>query len=87
MIIEFLNTQRTKGELATALAVLREFKQLESQEEWLSVLFIAWDKLEQLEEYLDHLVNGAPLRQDTLDYINKLKEVAGIGRQKGVKTT
>lgn len=73
MSIDFLKTPRTKDELKTALAVLREFKQCESQEEWLYAPFVAWAKLEQLEEYLAHLVEGAPLEQDTLAQIDKLK--------------
>jgi hypothetical protein len=48
--------------LQAALAVIREFKSLESQGEWLGIDFAAWLELEQLEEYLDHLVNGAPLK-------------------------
>jgi hypothetical protein len=69
MITNFLKTSRTKDELATTLAVLREFKACESTEEWLMIPFSAWAKLEQLEEYLAHLVEGEPLKQDTLDYI------------------
>lgn len=69
MIINFLKTSRTKDELTTTLTVLREFKACESTEEWLMIPFSAWAKLEQLEEYLAHLVEGEALKQDTLDYI------------------
>lgn len=65
MIIDFLKTQRPKEELRVALAVLRDFKQCESQEEWLMIPFDAWAKLEQLEEFLAHLVDGEPLKDDT----------------------
>ena len=65
MIVDFLKTKRTKEELATALAVLREVKECESNEEWLSIMFAAWAKLEQLQEYLEHLVEGAELADDT----------------------
>lgn len=57
-ITEFLQTSRSKAELATALDILREFKRGESSEEWIDVPFLAWAKLEQLEALLDHLVNG-----------------------------
>jgi len=68
MITDFLKTPRAKEELATALDVLREFKKCESQEEWLAIPFAAWAKLEQMEEFLDHLVNGAELKEDTKRY-------------------
>ena len=76
MITDFLRTTRTKEELATALQVLREFKGCESGKEYLFIPFIAWTKLEQLEEFLDHLVNGAQLKDDTLAYIKSKEEVA-----------
>jgi len=55
-ITEFLKTKRPKKELATALEVLREFKKCESAEEWYMTMFVAWAKLEQLEEFLAHIV-------------------------------
>jgi hypothetical protein len=67
-ITDFLDTQRSKEELAIALAVLREFKLCESQEEWAVIPFAAWKKLEQLEEYLAHLVENEPLEEDTVQY-------------------
>lgn len=65
-ITDFLDTALSKEELAAALKVLREFKSKESSDEWLSIEFAAWSKLEQLEEFLAHLVEGAPLAEDTL---------------------
>ena len=66
MITDFLKTTRTKDELKTALDILREFKSNESTEEWASIMFSSWVKLEQLEEFLAHLVDGAPLEEDTI---------------------
>lgn len=68
-ITDFLKTVRSKDELQAALEVLREFKACESEEEWAYIPFAAWAKLEQLEEFLAHLVEGAPLATDTLAYI------------------
>jgi hypothetical protein len=68
-VIDFLQTKTSKEELSSALKVLREFKKCESEEEWMRTLFIAWIKLEQLEEYLAHLVEGAPLNEDTTKYL------------------
>lgn len=66
MIVNFLKTTRSKDELKHALEVLREFKSCESAEEWAMIPFAAWAKLEQLEEFLAHLVEGEPLADDTL---------------------
>ena len=52
--------------------VLREFKACESLEEWAGIFFYAWVKLEQLEEFLDHLVGGAELKDDTKRYIARM---------------
>lgn len=60
MIADFLNTTRSKEELKTTLEVLREFKSCESAEEWAFTMFVAWAKLEQMEEFLEYLVEGAP---------------------------
>jgi hypothetical protein len=68
MITDFLNTTRPKEELAVALAILREFKKCESREEWIVIPFAAWAKLEQLEEFLAHIVEAAPLEDDTIEY-------------------
>jgi hypothetical protein len=69
MITDFLKTTRTKEELASALSVLRDFKRCESDAEWLMIPFGAWAKLEQLEEFLAHLVDGEPLAADTIRYM------------------
>lgn len=74
-ITDFLLTVRPKSELAVALAVLREFKACESETEWLMIPFAAWAKVEQLEEFLAHLVEGKPLNVDTMHYMT-----AGEGR-------
>jgi len=68
-ITDFLQTTRSIDELRLALEVIREFKGCESQVEWLAIPFVAWSKLEQLEEFLAHLVEGAPLGNDTVRYI------------------
>lgn len=72
MIIDFLKTKRSKEELSAALEVIKEFKGCESDDEWFAIPFEAWAKLEQLEEYLEHLVNGKELEDDT-------KRQIGIG--------
>lgn len=69
MITDFLKTTRSKNDLRIALEVLREFKECESGQEWAMIPFAAWAKLEQLEEFLTHLVEGAPLKDDTIAYI------------------
>lgn len=74
-ITEFLKTKRSESELRTALTVLREFKSCESRDEWLELSFIAWTKLEQLEEFLDHIVNGTPLKKDTIEYIHRMEKL------------
>ena len=71
MITDFLKTERSKDELTAALSVLREFKECESGREWLEIPFHAWVKLEQLEEFLAHLVEEKPLREDTKNYIRE----------------
>ena len=77
MITDFLKTERSKGELEAALLVLRDFKQCESGNEWLLTSFTAWAKLEQFEEFLEHLVEGKPLAEDTIEYM-------GLGGDDGV---
>lgn len=71
MITDFIKTTKTKEELRIALDVLREFKENESTEEYLSIMFSAWVKLEQLEEFLEYLVNDKPLENDTTKYIKE----------------
>ncbi len=70
-ITDFLKTARSRDDLKIALEVLREFKNGESREEYLSVMFAAWTKLEQYQEFLEYLVEGAALQDDTMEYINK----------------
>lgn len=72
-ITDFLDTKRPKKQLQEALEVLKEFKKCESQEEWLMIQFAAWTKLEQLEEFLEHLVNGKKLESDTVKYRKHVK--------------
>ena len=71
-ITDFLKTKRSEKDLTIALDVLREFKAGENSEEWMELPFAAWAKLEQLEEFLDHLVNGTDLEADTIAYIERL---------------
>lgn len=73
MIIDFLKTNRDKKDLKIALEVLTEFKECESVEEWFVIDFAAWAKLEQLEEYLRHLVHGESLAEDTLKELERQK--------------
>ena len=73
-ITDFLKTDRSKEELVVALDVLREFKGCESGEEWLSAPFISWVKLEQLQEFLEHLCEGKDLADDTKAYISRNRD-------------
>lgn len=68
-ITDFLTRDISADDLAAALRVVRAFKRCESSEEWLALPFRAWAKLEQLEEFLAHRVEGAPLEPDTLAYM------------------
>jgi hypothetical protein len=70
MLIEFLSTKTSKDDLAAALRVLQEFKNLECDQEWMAP-FSDWLRLEQLEEYLEFIVNGKPLSKETKDEINR----------------
>jgi flagellar motor switch protein FliG len=69
MITDFIALDISKKDAATALTVLRQFEACESTEEWLMTPFSAWAKLKQMEEFLDHMVNNTPLKDDTLRYI------------------
>jgi hypothetical protein len=51
-LLDFLKTKRTKEELKLCLDILKEFKECESQAEWLMCSFSTWVKLEQFEDYL-----------------------------------
>lgn len=72
-ITDFLKTTTDKEKLKTTLEVLLEFKSHESQTEWLSIPFSAWAKFEQLQEFLNHLVDGKELDKDTVEYIKHLR--------------
>lgn len=74
MITDFLKTKRSKEDLKIALDILEEFKACENADEWLQIPFMAWIKLEQLQEFLEHLVNGEPLAKDTKQYIKMMEE-------------
>lgn len=69
-ITDFLKTKTKKEDLKSALSVLREFKSLEGEREWMNIPFMAWIKLEQLEEFLAYLVDGEDLKEDTVKYMN-----------------
>ena len=56
MITDILETKRSKEELRIALDVVKEFKGGEDEIDWLFASFESWVKLEQLEEFLEHLV-------------------------------
>lgn len=68
-ITDFMKTDIPKEELAIALKVLKHFKSCESRDEWLAISFAAWAKLEQLEEFLDHMVDEKDLKEDTIEYM------------------
>lgn len=78
-ITDFLKTEHPPEDLAAALRVLRSFKGCEDEREYIGTMFIAWTKLEQLEEFLQHRVEGAPLQPDTLRYIAQ-EEARAAGR-------
>lgn len=69
MITDFLKTERNPDDLKVALNALREFKECHTDKEWLGIDFAAWAKLDQLEEFLSHLVDGVDLADDTKEYI------------------
>lgn len=72
-VVDFLFEKHSKSGLMTALKILKRFKDCESDKEYLSIPFYTWVKLEQLEEYLEHLVNKKPLHKDTLKQIKKFR--------------
>lgn len=51
-LLRFLETKRPLDELRVTLATIREFKSLESRDEWAETPFIGWLRLEQLEDFL-----------------------------------
>lgn len=78
MLIDFLKTKRSKEELQLTLDVLREFIDCEGDAEYFIIPFEAWAKVGQFLEFLEHLVEGKPLEDDTKHEIEKytLKELA-----------
>ena len=52
MLLEFLKTKRTKDELKLVLDILKEFKNNESEKEFIYCSCESWIKLEQFEDYL-----------------------------------
>lgn len=77
MITDFLKTKTRREDLATALRIVREFKECESGKEFLFVPFIAWAKLEQLEEFLENLTEGKALKEDTVEYMESMERENG----------
>lgn len=51
-VLRILQTATSRDKLNAALDVIEEFKALESDAEWLVIMFDAWAKLEQLEDCL-----------------------------------
>jgi hypothetical protein len=70
-ITDFLKKDHKKEDLEAALRVVRSFHECENKQEWLHIPFMAWAKIEQFEEFLEHLVEGSPLKEDTLRYIEQ----------------
>lgn len=70
-ITDFITLEIDKKDLISALKVLKEFKGCESNEEFILCSLSSWTKLEQLEEFLEHRVNGTKLEDDTLEYIKR----------------
>lgn len=75
-LLNFLGTKRPVEELRTALAVIQEFKEHESQEEWMRP-FMMWTRLEQLEDYLKLLTEtDAETVSDkrAIDHLRQLRQ-------------
>lgn len=70
-IFNFLDTKISKTELKAALKVIKEFKKNESYSEWINTPFDCWYKIEQLEEFLEYIVNKKPLSEDTKELLDK----------------
>lgn len=70
-ITDFLKTKRSKEELKIALDVLKEFKEYETMQEWEKTNFMEWAKVDQLEEFLEYLVNNKKLSRVTTEYLNR----------------
>ena len=71
MITDFLKTKRPKEELKIALDILREFKMDRNAIFYNVNRPKKWMKLEQLEEFLAHLVDGEPLEEDTIAHMSR----------------
>lgn len=82
MIVDFLALPIPETDLAAALRVLRAFKECESREEWFGTMFAAWAKLEQLEEFLAHRVEGKELEDDTREALARQKKRPKRGKEK-----
>lgn len=74
MITDFLDLPIPVDDLAAALRVVRAFRACESEQEYLSIPFAAWVKLEQLQEFLEHRVEHVPLHRDTLSYLRTARD-------------
>lgn len=84
-ITDFLKAEHPPEDLAAALRVLRSFKACESEEEYVQIPFLAWAKIEQLQEFLMHRVEGAPLKDDTVAYLEEQVRAAAQAGQEPVK--
>lgn len=71
MITDFLKKDIKKKDAKVTLALLRLFKAGESRKEWTFIPLVAWAKVEQFEEFLEYIVNGKQLEDDTLLELKK----------------
>jgi hypothetical protein len=67
-VIDFLTIDRPREELKIALDVLNDFRECHNGEEWFLGFSMTWQKLEQYLEFLEHMVNGQELEDDTVEY-------------------
>lgn len=76
-LLKFLGTSLPEDDLKTALRVIEAFKKCESADEWMSMPFSAWLRLEQLEDYLGMLTDPEHETDDTraLNHLKKLKKL------------
>jgi len=73
MITDFLKSKRDIKELMIALDVINEFKKCETSNWWLKAPSKYWVKIEQLQEFLNHMVNGKPLTEETIEYMKEFR--------------